>query len=453
MPAPNHRTDTAITDSQGASGAPGAHAIPRRTTPTWDMELLISGASVFALFQLSGEIDRLVVWFEPRLGIEWLRFLDMMNVYGKGAVITLAVTFAVHLLLRARWIALVGMNSVFPGGIRWDRIKGGPIEVEVVRARVADMDAVIERADNLSTVVFAIGVALALGIIPPALTVIAVYAIGVALGPPFGTLGFVYVFLGLLALILLPYFVAAGVDRYVGARLDRSRGLGRWIERALVGYSHLGLGRSGNVLVTLLGSNVGEKRATVLVWLAMFAVMALATVGPLMRADDVRLADWDWVPEDSAGDPRDLRAVHYADLRRPGLSGLDAPYLPSSVVRGPWLRLVIPYDAVRHNEAIGRECPDAAADDDAKAEAEFARRARLLACIAGLHPLRLDGAPLAGVELSFHTAADGMRGFAAMIDVRDLAPGRHVLEVGRPTIERDARRDEPPQPYRIAFWR
>ncbi|MFN7551499.1 MAG: hypothetical protein ACK59M_06775 [Pseudomonadota bacterium] len=429
------------------------HAIPRRTTPTWDMELLISGASVFALFQLSGEIDLLVAWFEPRLGVEWAAFLSMMNVYGKGAVITLAVTFAVHLLLRARWIALVGMNSVFPGGIRWDRIKAGPIQVEVAKARVANMDDVIERADNLSTVVFAIGVALAIGIIPPALTVIVLYAVGVAVGSAFGTLAFFYIFLGLLAVVLLPFFIAAGIDKYRGDQLDRSSGLGRWIERTMRAYSWIGFGRSGNVLITLLGSNVGEKRATVLVWLAMFAVMALATVGPLMRAADVRLADWDWVPEDRAGDARDLRAVHYADLRQPGLSGLNAPYLPSSVVRGPWLRLVIPYDAVRHNEAIGRDCPDAAADDDAKAEAEFARRARLLDCIARMHPLRLDGAPLADIEFSFHTAADGMRGFAVMIDVRGLAPGRHVLEVGRPTVERDARRDEPPQPYRIAFWR
>lgn len=429
------------------------HAIPKRTTPTWDIELLISGASVFALFQLGGEIDLLVAWFEPRLGVEWAAFLGMMNVYGKGAVITLAVTFAVHLLLRARWIALVGMNSVFPGGIRWERIKGGPIQIEVAKSRIADMEVVIERADNLSTVVFAIGVGVAISIIPPALTVIVLYALGVALGSMFGEMAFFYIFMGLLTLILLPFFVAVGIDKYRGDRLDRSRGLGRWIKRALVGYSHLGFGRSGNVLITLLGSNVGEKRATVLVSMAMFTVMALATAGPLMRAADVRLADWDWVPEDWAGDPRDLRAVHYADLRQPGLSGLNAPYLPSSVVRGPWLRLVIPYDAGRHNEAIARDCPDAAPEHDAKADAEFARRGRLLDCLARMHPLRLDGTPLDGIEFSFHTAPDGMRGFAVMIDVRDLPPGRHVLEVGRPTIERDARRDEPPQPYRIAFWR
>jgi hypothetical protein len=448
-------TDRSTADPPVADAASaGPHAMPRRTTPTWDMELLVSGASVFALFQLGAELDGVVAWFEPRLGIEWAAFLGMMNVYGKGAVMALAVTFALHLLLRARWIALVGMNSVFPGGIRWDRIKGGPIQVDIARRRIADMDAVIERADNLSTIVFAMGVGLAIGILPPAITVVVLYGIGVAAGALTGnTTIFFGVFMGLMVLLLAPFFVVAGIDKLRGARLDRNRGLGRWVARLLEGYAVLGFGRSGNVLLTLLGSNVGERKAAVLVMAAMLAVFGLATVGPLMRASDTRLADWDWLPEDRAGDPRDLRSSHYADLREIGHSDLNAPYLPSMVARGPWLRLVIPYDPVRHNEAIGRECGDDVTSDDTKAEAEFARRERLLACVARLHPLRLDGAPLDGIEFSFHTDADGLRGFAAMIDVDSLAPGRHVLEIGRPAIARDARRDEPVQPYRIAFWR
>jgi hypothetical protein len=448
-------TDRSMADPPVADAASaGPHAVPRRTTPTWDMELLVSGASVFALFQLGAELDGVVAWFEPRLGIEWAAFLGMMNVYGKGAVMALAVTFALHLLLRARWIALVGMNSVFPGGIRWDRIKGGPIQIEIARRRIADMDAVIERADNLSTIVFAMGVGLAIGIVPPAITVVLLYGIGVAVGALTGSeTAFFGVFLGLMILLLAPFFVVAGIDKLRGARIDRSRGLGLWVARLLEAYAVLGFGRSGNVLITLLGSNVGERKATVLVMLAMFAVFGLATLGPLMRASDTRLADWDWLPDDLAGDPRDLRAAHYADLRVVGQTDLNAPYLPSMVARGPWLRLVIPYHPVRHNEAIGRDCGDAMPDDHAEAEAEFARRERLLACIGRMHPLRLDGEPLAPVEFSFHTGADGLRGFAAMIDVRSLAPGRHVLEIGRPTIARDARRDEPVQPHRIAFWR
>lgn len=34
-----------------------AETIPQRTTPTWEMEVLLSGATVFALFQLYSEIN------------------------------------------------------------------------------------------------------------------------------------------------------------------------------------------------------------------------------------------------------------------------------------------------------------------------------------------------------------------------------------------------------------
>jgi hypothetical protein len=123
------------------------------------------------------------------------------------------------------------------------------------------------------------------------------------------------------------------------------------------------------------------------------------------------------------------------------------------VVRGPWLRLVVPYDLLRHNEAIGTICADLPADEAKPTAAEFARRERLLACIADLHRIKLDGESLPPLEFLLHEDIDGLRGFVAMIDVRALAPGRHVLEIARPTVSRDAQRDEPPQPYRIPFWR
>jgi hypothetical protein len=450
MQAPIDSQQTSVAEPVAADAA---HAIPRRTTPTWDIELLISGASVFALFQLSGQIDQWVAWFEPRLGVRWSAFLGMMSVYGKGAVVALAVTFALHLVLRARWIALVGMNSVFPGGIRWDRIKSGPIQIEVARDHIGRMDAVIERADNVSTIVFSIGVALAIGMVPPAVTVVLLYGIAVALGG-FGQhdLLFYYIFMALTVLFLLPYLLAAWIDKSRGPRMDRDSRLGRLVTRTLTVYSRFGFGRSGNVLVTVLGSNVGEKKTMVLVYGAMLVVFAVATIGPLMRAADSSLAEWRWMPDDRAGDDRAVLSSHYADLRKDGRE-LTMPYLPSMVVRGPWLRLVVPYDPLRHNEAIGTACADLPADEAELTETEFSRRGRLLSCIGDMHRVKLDGEELPPLEFLLHEDADGLRGFVAMIDVRALPPGRHVLEIARPTVRRDARRDEPPQPYRIPFWR
>ena len=40
-------------DAAAAPGTDDPQQLPRRTTPTWDMELLLSGATVFALVQLA----------------------------------------------------------------------------------------------------------------------------------------------------------------------------------------------------------------------------------------------------------------------------------------------------------------------------------------------------------------------------------------------------------------
>lgn len=431
---------------------PAAFTVPGRTTPTWEMELLISAASAFALFQIGGQIDAGFGWLEPRLGVRWKTFLAMMNVYAAGAVVMLATTFAVHLLLRARWIALVGMNSVFPGGIRWERIRGGPLQVETARRHTPRMDAIIERADNLSTIVFALGVALALSILLPALTVAVLYALSVGISSALGLPDlFFEVFATLFGVLLLPYFLVATADLLFGKRLDPARGPGLLAMRVLGFYSRIGFGRSANALLTLLGSNVGERRATALVMVAMGVVFAVAASGPLIRTKELDLAEWNWLPGNRGGSTLDVQAPHYADHRAVGDS-VVWPYLPSMVSRGPWLPLVVPYDPVRHNESIGVRCPGLVAAE-AKAEAEeFARRSALLACVAGLHPARLDGQPLP-LDFQLYQGRDGLRGFIAMIDVRELAPGRHVLELGRPTIARDQERGGPPEPYRIPFWR
>lgn len=434
------------------------HALPRRTTPTWDMELLVSAASVFAMFQLAGQIDDWARWIRPRLGEDWAVFVSIMYVYAKGAVVTLAVTFALHLILRARWIALVGMHSVYPGGIRWERFKAGPIQMQVARQRTLPVDVAVERADNLSTIVFSIGVGLAMSIVPPAVMVSFMYAIASLIGYLLGNKAtgvpiVLITFAIMMAMIVLPYFFLATVDKYFGARLDAKKGLGRWLARLTAVYSVIGMGRGANPLVTVLSSNIGERKATVLISVALTVILVLASLGSVLESRGISLSEWRWMPAERTGDAYDVRTVHYADQRRRANRTSTTPYVQSLVVRGPWLQLAIPYQAVRHNEAIARECGALAVDAlDAFAD-ELVRRRQLLDCVSGLHPVLVDGVAKQDLELSLHTDIDGSRGFMAMIDVRELAPGRHVLEVGVPSIESDQDDRDARQPHRIAFWR
>ncbi len=138
------KTEPEPTSTQSSDAT--ALKLPKQTTPTWEMELLISGATVFAMLQLPALLDQWLYEYMPRFGRELSVVLLLTYVYTKAAVIALVFTFVLHLALRGYWVALVGMHSVHPEGIRWEKLKMGPFYGEMVKRRYASMPELIERA-------------------------------------------------------------------------------------------------------------------------------------------------------------------------------------------------------------------------------------------------------------------------------------------------------------------
>src|SRR3954462_3059956 len=104
---------------------PEMKAAGQLTSPTWELELFLSGAFVFATFQLPDLIEQLFVRLEPHAVGAMSSVLFFVVLYGKAIAFTLIVMFSVHLGTRAYWVALMGLHSVFPKGIRWSEVKIG----------------------------------------------------------------------------------------------------------------------------------------------------------------------------------------------------------------------------------------------------------------------------------------------------------------------------------------
>ena len=58
--------------------------LPRRTTPTWEVELLLSGATVFALFQGAQAMMAGGAYLLPRLNGDLFMLCSMLFTYGYG---------------------------------------------------------------------------------------------------------------------------------------------------------------------------------------------------------------------------------------------------------------------------------------------------------------------------------------------------------------------------------
>lgn len=411
-------------------------ALPRHTTPTWEVELLISGVAVFAMLQLPGWLGDRLFGVIPRVDPAWGKALQLFDLYLTCAAVILAGTFAVHLLLRAQWIALVGMHSVHPDGIRWDRLRMGPLQRAIEQRRRGDIPAGIERADNRATTVFALGVVLASNLLKVSLLfaviLLARWLAQALLGVDIDVLPLLTV---VVAVMVLPFVLASQVDRHAGARLAPASPGGRVLARILDAYSRIGIGRR-SAAMALHASHGGERRtnlvATAVIGLAVTAVM----FGLQGQASPERLGQYALFPEADALPDRAVTGAHYDDQRDP-LHDPPLPFIPSMVADGPYLKLVVPY----------RPPAGGSAGCGAGASPLFQ-----LDCLQRAHPVQLDGRPLGALRYDIGSDPRSDRpALVAMLDVRALAPGRHVLRVARQAGARAP--GGAPAFDDIAFWR
>lgn len=406
----------------------GADPLPKHTTPTWEVELLISGVMVFAMVQLPGWLDDRYFDLYSRFSPDWRLVLFPCYLYLRITALILAITFVLHLLLRAHWIALVGLDSVYPEGIRWDRTRMGPLAREIARRRLGSFADAIERADNLATIVFAAGVQMALLTLKMVAIIAAIAAVFIAIGlfvalPQGGML-----VMATIVVLVVPFALARIIDQRFGERLAPDGAFARTIAGIIRNYARIGLGYEGQPGGLMLSSNRGY-RSSAAIFVAVMTLTFGLTLFQVNTGDEpFAIGDYGLLPEARRDTGDVLRADHYDD-QRDGARPATMPYIPSQVVSESWLRLTIPIDPAVHDAALQRYCPALVHPSTA----DPLQRRALLDCFAAIHPLQLDGHPVAGLRYDLGSDARAHRpALVAMIDVRALANGRHELGVGAP---------------------
>jgi hypothetical protein len=444
MPQPDDITET-------IPPADAADRLPRHTTPTWEVELLISGVAVFAMLQLPGLLDDALFALLPRFDPGWSDPAQILYVYIKGVAVILAATFAIHLLLRARWIALVGMHSVHPDGIRWERLRMGPIQREVARRQDPGAAATIEAADNRATTVFSVGVMMATILLAVSLLVACLFALMILAMQATGVrFAFGSLFVLCASLVALPLGIAVIVDRRAGSRLSPDGGGHRVLAALFRIYGRLGVGNGNNVM-NLLTSHGSERRSTLMLLLVFVPVMLGITYAMKAAGHPERFGGYAAFPRPGADSGRTIDSAYY-DRMRDTARDPAVPYIQDAVIIDPYLKLVVPYRPGDDDAALRRSCPGALA------AAGATRDVAVLGCLQQLHAATLDGKPLD--TLHYDAGSDPRTdrpALVAMIDVRGLANGRHELRVARTHADpADAGSDGgamPDMEYVIPFWR
>jgi hypothetical protein len=427
-----------------------ADSLPARTTPTWEIEVLLSGASVFALFQLYDTLQRSFFDLFERLSPTALGLLSALSTYVQAGVLALAIGFLIHLMIRSFWAAAVGLQSIDASGSLGRTGTLGPAQRALLAERWARLPARIAELDDQATMVFALSLGLAKLMAILVLTVLVAMAIGLLIVAASGGRIDLTAALGtVLALTLTPFLVVTVVDSRRGKKNLPPL---PWTQRVLAPYAAAGMTADSNLgmqmLVHRMSGGRRSVKGTVAITALVTALMIVVAVVPLVQRVGIGALLKGEFPGLVAGQQHALRAVHYLD-RLPVGRTLRAPVIPSEVAKPPYLRLFIPYVPHWHDGLLSDCRKKADATDTWRHDALAS--AATLRCVAEALPVTLDRQPVNVLWMFADDRRADRRGFVVMIDVRTLDEGRHELVIVQPEAAYDD--DEPEEPWRIPFWR
>ena len=402
---------------------------------THEVELLISGALVFGLLQAPLYLEDTFLWWVPRLDGLAVTAATYLFVYSVLLVYSLLGTFVLHLCLRGYWVALLGLESVWPEGWVPEKLKFGPHGRREAERIFSSLATSIDKADDRASLMFAAGALLVAVFLYSLVMMLTSIGVGASIaylsgGRVPGTVGL----FGSFALFLVATVGLTLVDRRMGHKISPESAAGRWFSKALRITLWLSPTRATGPVQFVFQSHFGEKRFGAAIAIASGVMGAVLIGGMLWRSELFRVDGWKYFDDaPSAAAYLDPQFYRNNTATRDGLS----PSIDAEVITGPYVKLYLPYRPGRHNPLLETRCP------------QLVDLAAGAACVGALHTVSLDGRPLTDLTFDFtRDLPSQFLGVAAFIDVRDLPVGRHELVIQAPP-----RTDDETLTITIPFYR
>ena len=399
-----------------------SEAMERLRDRTDELELIISGLTIFALFSMPG-------WLFDRIADVYTHLSTSLAVASivavtllAGVSYVLATCFVVHLMARAYWVGLIGLRTVFPAGINWSKTPGlGPLSRQYYQNTLPDLDTVIQKTDRLASSLFAVISMLTLGVLWFGVILIVILVVSAAIGARFGltnagiAIGSAVILTVFLGVPLLLYFLDAQLASRV-PRLRDSRsyaGIVRFLRRVA------GLAYPQRLVLPVQLTLQSNTRPIVFIIALAVSIVIIVAVG------NTRTAAWqnftlssEFRYLDAARVQRGFRSTYYEDMSSSMDRMLGWPRIDSFKQNGSFVRLFLPYQPLRDNLVLDQLCGSAEETQDP------------VTCLRQLWSVTIEGTPVP--MTSFEPAQRGdlaMRGLIGLVPLAGLEPGLRRIEV------------------------
>ena len=397
-------------------------AIDRLRDRTDELELIISSLTIFALFSIPGWLFDKIADIYTHLSTSMVIASTVGTVLLTGTSYGLATCFVVHLMARAYWVGLIGLRTVFPDGINWNKTPGlGPLSRQYYRDTLPDLDTVIQNTDRLASSLFAVISMLTLSVLWFGTILIVIVVVSGTVGARYGltnagigigTVVLLVLFLGVPILVyLLDAQLASRTPRLCDNRIFV--GVVRFLRRIA------GLAYPQRLVLPVQLTLQSNTRP-----LAFFIALILSII-VIVFIGNTRSAAWasftlseEFTYLDTAEIQEGFRSTYYEDMSS-SLDRLRAwPRVDSFNQSGSFVPLFLPYQPLRDNLVLDQLCGSAEEAPDR------------VDCLRQLWTVGIDGRPVSLASFEPAQRADlGMRGLIGLVPLTGLEPGLRRIEV------------------------
>lgn len=397
--------------------------LQRLKEESWEAELLVSAVAIFAILKSFSVMNWLIIYFIDNLEPAQYTICYFIIVCGYMAIGILAAMFTIHFALRAYWIGLVGLNSVFPDYGLEDSAYS-PIYTKKILGVLPKISTSISKIDELCSVIFS--AAFAFMMIYLYITVTA--SIFLILLNKLKDL--VPIWILLIPIALLALFMVLGMLISIPANLKRFR-QNETIQHLYFLYARWGavilygpLNKSILQISMIFGSNFKKKKGLVKMILFMLFIGVIFGTTQMVDSNFGYLVNYS-----NQLDNTKIHSSFFAD-KNINQDFLFTPEISSNIVKESTIEIFIPI--FEHEIKLFKNVCEIEMSDnvgDKEPEERTSIRKAYLKCYQSQNKIFIDNINVSTNFLKTDHSRTGQYGLTSFIDLENLKRGQHEIRI------------------------